>query len=68
MNYNAKRTTSIESIHVKCEVPEGQAAKSVAIYSADSDASKSLSFRMEGSMAVFTVPELSTYCMVAVSW
>jgi len=68
VNYDAKRTPLIESIEVKCEVPEGQAAKGVALYSADSDASKSLSFRMEGSMAVFTIPELSTYCIVAVSW
>jgi len=68
LNYDTKRTPSIESIDVKCEVPEGQAAKGVTLYSADSDASNILSFRMEGSMAVFTVPELSTYCMVAVSW
>jgi len=68
VNYETKRTPSIESIDVKCEVPEGEAAKGVTLYSPDSDAAPSLRFRMEGSMAVFTIPDLRTYCMGAVSW
>jgi hypothetical protein len=58
----------IDGIDVKCEVPEGQAAKDVTLYSPDSDATQSLGFQMKGSMAAFTVPRLNAYCMVAVSW
>ena len=68
VNYNTKRASSIAGIEVKCAVPEGHAAKGVTLFSADSVASQSLSFRMEGSMAVFTVPELGAYGMMAVSW
>jgi hypothetical protein len=68
LNYNTKGTPVIDGIDVKCEVPEGQAAKDVTLYSPDSDATQSLGFQMKGSMAAFTVPRLSTYCMVAVSW
>jgi hypothetical protein len=68
VNYNTKGTPVIDGIDVKCEVPEGQAAKDVTLYSPDSDATQSLGFQMKGSMAAFTVPRLNAYCMVAVSW
>ncbi len=68
LNYNTQGNPAIEGIDVKCEVPEGQVAKDVTLYSPDSDDSPRLNFRMEGSMAVFTVPRLGAYCMVAVSW
>jgi hypothetical protein len=68
VNYNSKNTRSIEGIDVECAIPEGQTASAVRFYSADSPAPVSLSFRMRGSKAVFTVPRLDVYCVVSVSW
>jgi hypothetical protein len=34
----------------------------------DADSGSALDFRMQGSQAVFTVPRLNVYCMVAVTW
>ena len=68
VNYNNKQVPSIEKIEVKCALPEGKSASAVRLYSADSEASKTLNFRMQGAKAVFTVPKLNTYSMVAVSW
>jgi hypothetical protein len=53
---------------VKCALPQGQSASAVQLYSADLDTDSTLNFRMQGQQAVFTVPRLDAYCMVAVSW
>jgi hypothetical protein len=68
VNYNTRKTPSIEAIDVKCAVPEGQAASDVRLYSADSDTPGKVDFRMQGRNALFTVPKLNAYCVVAVSW
>ncbi len=68
VNYNTKQIPSIESIEVKCALPKGKSANAVRLYSANSNTGATLSFRMQGSQAVFTVPMLNTYCMVQVSW
>jgi hypothetical protein len=68
VNYNTSNIPSVENIEVKCAMPEGKAAGAVRLYSADSVGYNTLNFRMHGSEAVFTVPKLNAYCMVAVSW
>jgi hypothetical protein len=68
VNYNASKVPSIEDIEVKCALPEGKSASAVHLYSADSETGETLSFRMEGSNAVFTVAKVYAYGMVAVSW
>ncbi|MGH9446205.1 MAG: hypothetical protein ACRD3O_10810 [Terriglobia bacterium] len=68
VNYNSKKVPSIEDIDVKCAVPAGQTASEVRLHSADSESPATLNFRMQGSKAAFTVPKLSAYCMVTVSW
>jgi hypothetical protein len=40
----------------------------VRLYSADSDTPGKVDFRMQGRNALFTVPKLNAYCVVAVSW
>jgi hypothetical protein len=68
VNYNTGAAPSIENIQVRCAVPKGNSASAVTLYSVHSDAGDSLNFHVQGSDAVFTVPRLATYCMVAVSW
>lgn len=68
VNYNAKNVPFIEHIEIKCVVPEPRSARMVRLYAPDLDTYDALMFRMQGSEAVFTVPRLNTYCMVAVSW
>jgi hypothetical protein len=68
VNYNTSSPPSIENIEVKCAIPEGKPAAAVRLYSADIDMYDTLNFQMQGSEALFTVPKLNAYCMVAVSW
>lgn len=68
VNYNTGATPSIENIQVRCAMPKGKLVSAVTLYSVHSDAGDALNFRMQGLHAVFTVPSLATYCMVAVSW
>jgi hypothetical protein len=67
VNYNCKQVPSIKDIEVKCATPDGQLAMVIRLYSADLDSYNTLNFRMQGSNAVFTVPSLNAYCMIAVS-
>lgn len=68
INYNSANVPSIENIEIECEVPEANAARSVSLYSADSEVPSDLKFEMRGAKAAFTVPSLRVYCIVAVSW
>jgi hypothetical protein len=68
VNYSTSNIPSIEKIEVKCAVPEGEPAITVRLYSADLDTYDTLNFQMQGSEALFTVPKLNAYCVVAVSW
>jgi hypothetical protein len=68
VNYNTKNISSIENIEVRCAIPADKSASTVRLYTPDLDTYDTLTFRMQGSEAVFTVPKLNTYCMVAVSW
>lgn len=68
VNYNSNGAPSIENVEIECEVPEANAVRLVRLYSADSELPSEPKFEMRGARAVFTVPKLSVYCMVAVSW
>jgi hypothetical protein len=68
VNYNTSSVPSIKRIDVKCGIPEGQKAGAINLYSADVESPDSLSFLMQDSEVLFTVPKLNVYCMVAVSW
>lgn len=67
VNYN-EQTPTIQNIAVKCSLPGGNSAKTVRFYSVNSDNGNALDFRTQGPQAVFTVPKLEVYGMVAVSW
>jgi hypothetical protein len=68
VNYNTKNVPYIENIEVRCAVPEGKPTRVVRFYTPDLDTYDTLTFRMQDAEAVFTVPRLNAYCMVAVSW
>src|SRR6185437_1561533 len=68
VNYNSKRVSQIRNIDVTCFLPEGQHASAVKMYSASSPDGEALKFRFESSKAVFRVPVLSTYCIIAIGW
>lgn len=67
VNYNSKQVPSIKNIEVNCATSDGKPARVIRLYSADLDSYNTLNFRMQGSNAVFTVPSLNAYCMIAVS-
>jgi hypothetical protein len=67
VNYNSKQVPSIMDIEVRCATPEGKPARAIRLYSTDIDSYEILKFHMQGSNAVFTVPTLNAYCMIAVS-
>jgi hypothetical protein len=68
INYNSKQAPSIGDIEVSCAIPDGRPAGAIGFYSAASDGHESLKFQMQGSNAVFTIPSIDAYCMVAVSY
>lgn len=68
VNYNASRIPSVEGVEVTCAIPEGRPAAAVRLYSTDAETYDTLNFQMQGAEAVFTVPALKAYCMVAVTW
>lgn len=68
VNYNSAKMPAIQDIKVRCAVPEGKSANAVRLYSVRSDAGDTMNFRMQDASAVFTVPQLNTYCIAVVSW
>ena len=68
VNYNSKQVPSIQSIDVRCALPETRQAHSVTLSSVNPAAEESLAFRMEGHEAVFRVPSFDTYCVIVISW
>jgi len=68
VNYNVKNVESIPSINVRCTLPRGETAKGVQVYSPDLATPAPLNFATRGSTASFTVPQVATYSVVAVSW
>jgi hypothetical protein len=68
VNYNAGRIPSVEGVEVKCATPAEKPAVAVRLYSADAETYDTLNFKIQGDKAVFTVPSLKTYSMVAVTW
>jgi hypothetical protein len=68
VNYNARNVPTIPSVAVQCRLPQGKSAKEVKIYSPELDAPSTLSFRQEAATALFTISQLKTYSVAAVSW
>lgn len=68
VNYDAGKTSAIENVEIRCALPHGASARSVSLYSPDSENSVSVQFQMQGTSAVFSIPRMSTYCVAMVSW
>jgi len=68
VNYDARNTPGISSVQVTCAIPDGKVAKDVSLYEVDSDSPRALSFMPKRSSVSFTIPEVKTYAVIAVSW
>ena len=67
VNYNAKKTGSLEPVEVICRLPSGQAAKEVRIYSPDVDGSRAIEMKSTASQVSFAVP-VKTYTVAVIQW
>ena len=68
VNYNVEKIPSIETVMVRCTVPDGTIPSAVHYYSPETGDGRSLDFRVENFQAVFTIPEVKAYGMAVISW
>jgi hypothetical protein len=68
INYNAPNTPSIPSVPCACTLPRGKAAKDVKMCEVDADRPRVLSFSPGPASVSFTIPEVKTYAVIAVSF
>ena len=68
VNYDIEENPTMGNVAIRCAVPEGKSATTVRLYSPELEDGKALDFRMQGLQAVFTVPPLRAYGVVAVNW
>jgi hypothetical protein len=67
VNYNAKKTASLEPVVVSCRLPRGQTAKEVRIYSPDQEGPRTIEMKSGASQVSFAVP-VKTYTLAVVQW
>jgi len=68
VNYDARKTPAISSLRCTARVPSGRVVKEVKMFEVDADSPRPLSFTPGSSSATFTIPEMKTYAIIAVSW
>ncbi len=68
VNYDARNTPAISSLRCTARVPSGRVVKDVKIFEVDADSPRPLDFTPGPSSATFTIPEMKTYAIIAVSW
>src|SRR5208283_5046286 len=62
VNYNAKKTASLERAEVVCRLPRGETAKEVRIYSPDQEGPRTIEMKSGASQVSFAVP-VKTYTL-----
>jgi len=68
VNYDAAKTPAISSVRCSVRVPAGEVVKDVKMYEVDADSPRPVTFAPGSSQAAFTIPEMKTYAVIAVSW
>ncbi len=68
VNYDGQKTPEIPSVQVTCAIPNGKVAKSVTLHEVESESPRALSFTPEPLGVSFTIPNVKTYAVIAVSW
>lgn len=68
VNYNARSTPTISSVRVTCAVPNGRVPEDVILCDVECDSPRALSFNPRPSSVSFTILEVKTYAVIAVSW
>jgi hypothetical protein len=56
VNYKAKQSVALDPVPVVCQLPKGESAKEVRIYSPDAEAPVAVAMKSNGSQVRFTVP------------
>jgi hypothetical protein len=67
VNYNAKQAATLDPVRVACRLPQGQAARSVTVYSPDGEGSRAIEMHASGSEVSFAAP-VKTYTIAVVQW
>jgi hypothetical protein len=62
------KTPAISFLSCTARVPSGMVVKDVKMYEVDAESPRPLSFSPGSSSATFTIPEMKTYAIIAVSW
>ena len=68
VNYDSARTPAISALQCTVRVPGGDVVKEVKMYEVGADAPRPIDFTPGPSSAKFTIREMKTYAIVAVSW
>lgn len=68
VNIDVERTASIQNVEIRCAVAEGRTPTAVRLYAPDFDGGRPIDFHVKGTQAVFTVPKMTAYGVVVVSW
>jgi hypothetical protein len=68
MNYSAKNVPVLESVEVKCRLPQGRTAREIRVLSPYEEEPRKLDFSTGGAVISFAVPRIKTYAVAVVSW
>ena len=68
VNYNARNTSSIKSVDVKCQLPPGKSLKEARLISPDSSSPELIKATEQKSTVNLTLPEFKTYAVLVLSW
>ena len=68
VNYNHRNVSEIESVAVKCRLPEGARFQDARVVSPDFEGSQPVPAKAEGGVVSFTLPKLKVYSVVVLNW
>lgn len=68
VNYDSAKTATLSALSCTIQIPSGKTVKDVKMYEVGAESPLPLNFTPGPSSAKFTVPEMKTYAIIAVSW
>jgi hypothetical protein len=68
VNFNAPNVPVIPNVDVTCQVPQSTVVKEVSMYEVDSESPSKINFSAGPSAVTFTIPQVKTYAIVAITW
>ena len=67
-NIDVERTASIQNVEGRCAAADGKTPAAVHWYAPDFEGERSIDFHVKGMQAVFSIPRMTAYGVVVVSW